>query len=184
MPLQLHLACGKRYIPGFVHIDLDDFPHIDHRCRIDRLPMFSDESVDLVYCSHGLEYFDRPQAAEALREWLRVLKKGGILRLAVPDFSALVAIYAATGNLDEILGPLFGRMTVRSEAGESVIYHRTTYDFRSLERLCLMAGFRAVRHYNWRQTIHRDYDDYSQAYKPHMDKQGGVLISLNVEAEK
>jgi hypothetical protein len=28
------------------------------------------------------------------------------------------------------------------------------------------------------------FDDYSQAYIPHMDKEGGRLISLNLEAEK
>ena len=30
----------------------------------------------------------------------------------------------------------------------------------------------------------KDYDDYSQAYIPHMDKERGILISLNVEATR
>jgi SAM-dependent methyltransferase len=184
MHLQLHLGCGKRYIPGFLHIDLDDFPHISHRTRIDRLPMFFDETVDLIYCCHALEYFDRIEAAGALAEWYRVLKPGGILRLAVPDFAALVSAYKETGNLNEILGPLYGRMIVRSAQGNQVIYHRTAYDFESLEAICLNAGFRSVHRYDWRQTIHKDFDDFSQAYKPHMDKENGLLISLNVEAVK
>ena len=41
-----------------------------------------------------------------------------------------------------------------------------------------------VRRYDWRQTIHKDYDDHSQAYYPHMDKENGLLMSLNVEADK
>jgi hypothetical protein len=45
-------------------------------------------------------------------------------------------------------------------------------------------GFKNVHRYDWRQTIHKDYDDFSQAYIPHMDKEHGILISLNVEAEK
>jgi len=44
-------------------------------------------------------------------------------------------------------------------------------------------GFVHIR-YDWRQTIHKDYDDVSPAYIPHMDKEHGILISLNVEAEK
>lgn len=184
MPLQLHLGCGKRYIPGFVHIDLDKQPHIDHRSRIDCLPMFGDETVDLIYCCHAFEYFDRLQAQAALREWHRVLKTGGILRLAVPDFEALVSVYQTTGALDEILGPLYGRMTIEGTEGPTVIYHRTVYDYRSLSGLCLKACFRSVCRYDWRETIHKDYDDYAQAYKPHMDKNHGVLISLNVEAIK
>lgn len=184
MPLQLHLGCGKRYIPGFVHIDLDDQPHIDYRSRIDRLPMFGDETVDLIYCCHALEYFDRMQALDVVREWHRVLKTGGILRLAVPDFSALASVYQNSGALDDILGPLYGRIVIQGPEGPAVIYHRTAYDYRSLSDLCLNAGFRSVRRYDWRETIHRDYDDFSQAHKPHMDKDHGVLISLNVEAVK
>ena len=182
--MQLHLACGKRYIPGFVHIDIEDFPHIDYRTSIDKLPMFSDGTVDLIYCCHALPYFDRFQVVAVLTEWRRVLKLGGILRLAVSDFEALVHLYRKTGDLNQILGPLFGRITVQTSEGDAVIYQRTTYDYKSLEELCLKAGFRSVRRYDWRQTIHKDYDDFSQAYKPHMDKEHGFLISLNVEALK
>jgi len=184
MSLQLHLGCGKRCIPGFVHVDLDDFPHIDYRSPIDSLPMFGDDTVDLIYCCHALQYFDRVQAPGVLREWRRVLKPGGVLRLAVPDFPALVSVYQKTGALSDILGPLFGRIAIHGPNGPAVIYHRTVYDYKSLEELCLNAGFRSFRSYDWRQTIHKDFDDFSQAYKPHMQKEHGLLISLNVEAIK
>lgn len=181
---QLHLGCGKRYIPGFIHIDVDDFPHIDFRTSIDRLPMFGDASVDLIYSSHSLEYFDRIDAHSVLTEWHRVLKPGGILRLAVPDFSALVELYQRTKNLNLVVGPLYGRMPVKSSDGERLLFHKTTYDFDSLAAVCRDAGFRSVRRYDWRETIHKDFDDFSQAYYPHMDKENGLLISLNVEAVK
>jgi|GEM_PF-3399702 len=32
--IQLHLGCGKRYIPGFIHVDLSDYPHIDYKHNI------------------------------------------------------------------------------------------------------------------------------------------------------
>lgn len=182
MPLQVHLGCGKRYIPGFVHVDLADFPHIDHRSAIDNLSMFETGTVDLIYCCHAFEYFDRTEAPRVLGEWKRVLRSGGILRLAVPDFEALVSVYRNSGDLNDILGPLYGRMQVRTPGGDRVLYHRTTYDFASLRTLCLSCGFRDFRRYDWRTTVHKDYDDFSQAYKPHMDKDAGTLISLNVEA--
>jgi predicted SAM-dependent methyltransferase len=184
MPIQLHLGCGKRYVPGFIHIDMDDFPHIDYQTRIDRLPMFANESVELIYCCHAFEYFDRVEAAGVLSEWYRVLRPEGILRLAVPDFAALVSVYKKSGNLNEILGPLYGRIVIHAMQGDQIIYHRTAYDFESLREICLGAGFRSVRRYDWRETIHNDFDDFSQAYKPHMDKDHGILISLNVEAVK
>lgn len=45
-------------------------------------------------------------------------------------------------------------------------------------------GFENVRRYNWRETEHALIDDYSQAYIPHMDKENGILISLNIECSK
>lgn len=182
--MKLHLGCGKRFLPGFVHVDLDDHPHIDHRHRIDALPMFNTDSAALIYTSHCFEYFDRNEARTALEEWHRVLEPGGILRLAVPDFEALVEIYRNTGQLDLILGPLYGRVEIEGPDGAQVLYHRTVYDFAGLQTLLEECGFSNVHRYDWRQTVHRDHDDHSQAYIPHMDKENGRLISLNVEAEK
>ena len=184
MPLRLHLGCGKRHIPGFVHVDLNDFHHVDYRNGIDRLPMFANEAAELIYCSHAFAYFDRIQAPEVLAEWHRVLMPGGVLRLAVPDFEALTSVFRKSGELDRILGPLYGRMEIQAPDGSRILYHRTVYDFASLEKLCLAAGFRSIRRYDWRQTLHREYDDHSQAYFPHMDKERGEPISLNVEAMK
>ena len=114
-------------------------------------------------------------------------KAKGVIRLAVPDFEAIVKIYLNSGDLDSqgILGPLYGRWPYKVEVGKiDTMYHKTTYDFKSLQNLLVKAGFSNVKKYNWQKTIHRDYDDYSQAYIPHMDKDNGILISLNVEAEK
>ena len=48
------------------------------------------------------------------------------------------------------------------------------------------AGFGNIRRYDWRETDigKAGIDDYSQAYLPHMDKENGRLIALNVEADK
>ena len=97
--MKIHLGCGKRYIPSFVHVDIVDLPnHIDYRHNVAELPMFQDNSAELIYASHVFEYFDRQQATTVLAEWRRVLKSGGILRLAVPDFPALIEVYKRTGG--------------------------------------------------------------------------------------
>lgn len=182
--MKLHLGCGARYIRGFAHIDLADYTHIDYKRDVSDLSVFADESVELIYSSHTLEYFDRLEVRDTLREWHRVLKKGGILRVAVPDFEALIKIYEQYKDLNKIVGPLYGRMTIRTPEGEKTIYHKTVYDFESLKEILESSGFKNIHRYDWRETIHKEYDDFSQAYIPHMDKEHGMLISLNVEAEK
>ena len=64
------------------------------------------------------------------------------------------------------------------------IYHKTIYDFVSIKKVLEDCGFGNVRKWNWKEVDHRSIDDYSQAYLPHMDKENGTLVSLNVECEK
>ena len=181
---QLHLGCWHRNIPGFINVDLCDMPHINFKSGIDDLSMFENDSVDLIYSSHSFEYFDRMEAIRVLNEWRRVLKKGGVLRLAVPDFDQLLKVYEKTGQIESILGPLYGKMQIDTEKEKKVLYHKTTYTFDSLKKLLEDNGFTGIKRYNWQDTIHKDYDDHSQAYFPHMDKDNGILISLNIETIK
>lgn len=176
--MKLHLGCGKRFIPGFVHIDAVDYPHVDHVATIDNLSFIQTDSVDLIYNCHVLEHFKRRDIDRVLHEWLRVLKPGGILRISVPDFSKICEIYQRENRLDLVIGALFGR--------QDYLYniHYNVFDFASLSRSLEQVGFGNVRRYDWRQTEHADIDDFSQAYIPHMDKEHGTLISLNVECDK
>ena len=182
--MKLHLGCWYRNIPGFINIDLCDMPHIHYKSSVDNLPMIEDNSVHLIYSSHNFEYFDKVQAPQVLQEWNRVLKSGGLLRLAVPDFDKLIEVYNQSNDINKILGPLYGRMEIDTKDGKTTLYHKTVYNFDSLKLLLENNGFKDIKKYNWQNTIHKDYDDHSQAYYPHMDKENGILISLNVEATK
>ena len=182
--MRIHLGCGKRNFPGWVNVDLSDYDHIHHRASIDRLVMFDDCCAELIYASHAFEYFDRAQGIQVLKEWRRVLRPGGVLRIAVPDFEALIELYRKNSKLDQILGPLFGRMEVNAGSGSVFLFHKTVYDFASLSRMLVEAGFMDVRHWNWRLVDHGVYDDCSQAYFPHMEKDTGMLLSLNLEATR
>lgn len=182
--MKLHLGCWHRFIPGFIHIDLCEMDHIDFNSSIDDLSMFEDASVSLIYSSHSFEYFNRNKALKVLKEWYRVLEVGGTLRLAVPDFDSLLNIYQQTGEIDNILGPLYGQMSIQTPSGQEILYHKTVYNFQSLTKLLVKCGFNNVERYEWQATIHKDYDDHSQAYFPHMDKKNGILVSLNIEARK
>jgi SAM-dependent methyltransferase len=180
-PLKLHLGCGMKYLPGFFHVDILPAPHIDHVGPVDRLPMFADNSVDLIYASHVLEHFGRYQYREVLAEWFRVLRPEGVLRLAVPDFAACAKIYYEQGLVDGLSG-LIGLIC----GGQRNTYdtHYMIFDEPFLSRVLLEIGFRKVRRWDWRLTEHAAIDDYSQAYLPHLDKEKGLHMSLNLEAVK
>jgi len=177
-PVMLHLGAGMVSIPNFTNIDTRELPGIDIVASADRLDMFGDNSVDLIYASHCLEHFPRRDTQRVLQEWRRVLKSGGTLRLSVPDFSAVVEVYTLTRNMALVLGHLVGGQEYPGNT------HFMVFDFAYLSTLLSEVGFRCIRKWDWRQTIHRKYDDWAQDYYPHMDKEHGILMSLNVEADK
>ena len=96
--IQINLGCGEKIIPGFINVDVNYYKHIDFVSDVKDLHFFNDNYADLLYSSHTLEYFDRLQVNEALTEWNRVLKRGGILRISVPDFKSIVEVYTKYEN--------------------------------------------------------------------------------------
>ena len=178
--IKMNVGCGWRnFGDDWIHVDGGDYEHLDHKDI--HLKSHDDESVDLIYSSHVIEYFDRDEIITLLSNWHRVLKPNGILRVAVPDFSNMTWLYQnGKITLDQILGPLYGKMKM----GDETIYHKTVYDYDSLSSLLQKCGFKDVFEYEWRETDHAEHDDHSQASIPHMDKENGTLISLNIEASK
>lgn len=89
----LNLGCGEHFSPDWTNVDLkgDDSQVIQHDLR-KPLP-FGDSSFSVVYHSHVLEHLSRPAGAAFVRECFRVLKGGGVLRVAVPDLERIARLY-------------------------------------------------------------------------------------------
>ena len=178
--IKINLGCGWRdFGKDWIHIDGGDYPHLDSK-DIFNLP-YKNNSIDLIYASHVIEYFSREEIIPILLKWKDKLKPGGILRLAVPNFEVMSRLYQeGKYSLDRFLGPLYGKM----EMGDKTIYHKTTYDYNSLSAILHHIEFNDIRKWDFTKTEHSMHDDHSQAFLPHMDKENGTLISLNIEAVK
>lgn len=178
---KLHLGCGPKHIPGFFHIDALPYAHVDRQAPVDQLDFIADNSVELIYACHLLEHFGRRDYHRVLGEWLRVLEPGGILRLAVPDFGACAKLYMEDklpNGIESIRGLFCGGQK------DEYDFHHVIFDEARLTADLRAIGFSAVRSWNWRETEHAWMDDYSQCYIPHMAKDTGTLVSLNLEGVK
>lgn len=177
----LHLGCGTKYIPHWVNIDAEAHSNAQPPDIIDdvrTLASIKDDSAQRIYACHVLEHMDRAAVPDVLATWFRKLAVGGTLRLAVPDFAAVAAYYSRTGDIAAVTGLVCGGQTAPWN------YHRVIFDAASLTAALEAAGFVDVRPWDWRCTDHAHVDDYSQAYLPHMRKSSGLLMSLNLEADK
>ena len=179
--MKLNLGCGKRnFGKDWIHIDGSNYPHI-HSHDIVNLP-FEKNTVDIIYASHVFEYFDREEADKVLQKWKTYLKPNGILRLAVPNFEIYSRLYSnGEITLDQCVGPLYGKWKMTDA---ETIYHKTTYDFKSLKLKLETNNFRNIELWDWKNVEHSNIDDYSQSYCPHMDKNNGTLMSLNIQCYK
>lgn len=81
--VRLNIGAGGTEIPGYTPFDIKDGFDASQP-----LP-FEDGSVDEIYASHVLEHIPYTQTVPVLREWARVLKPNGIMRIAVPDMDKL-----------------------------------------------------------------------------------------------
>jgi len=115
-----------------------------------RIPCASG-SVSALYSSHMIEHLDRAEARAFLAQARRVLRPGGVLRLAAPDLARLVRGYVAAGDADDFVARshmgLDRPAGLRARARWALAgprHHLWMYDGDSLAKLVRAAGFADV----------------------------------------
>lgn len=172
---KLHLGCGTRRMPGYLNVDIQQHESVDLIADLRDLPL-EKESFDIIYNCAVIEHFGRHEWKDLLAYWSTFLKKGGKMYISTTDFDAIVERYKKTKNINELLGFLVG--------GQKSDYdwHGMVFNFEVIKNGLESIGFKDVKRYDW-QTFDvglHGVDDYSQAYLPHMDKENGHLMVLNV----
>jgi predicted SAM-dependent methyltransferase len=178
MVVRVHLGCGTKRLDGWIHVDAQPQPLLDHQTTIDDLHMFQDNSIDEIYACHVLEHVGRREVIGVLKEWNRVLKVGGIVRISVPDFEAVVDHYQEHRCLQDVMGLVVGGQR------DNFDYHCILFTDRSIQDSLQQTGFHEVQRYEWMDFLPIGFDDYSRCYLPHLDFEKGKLMSLNIVASK
>lgn len=89
----LNLGCGLRFHADWVNVDLVAAAPGVRSHDLRRGIPYPDESFDLVYHAHLLEHFPKKTAPLFLLECRRVLKRAGVIRIAVPDLERIARGY-------------------------------------------------------------------------------------------
>jgi predicted SAM-dependent methyltransferase len=94
--IKLHVGCGTNYKDGWINIDNNsdnNIKKLDINHDLSKGLPLDDYTVDFIYNEHFIEHLSRENGLIFLKECYRVLKVGGVLRIACPDLDELIKSY-------------------------------------------------------------------------------------------
>jgi SAM-dependent methyltransferase len=106
----LKLYVGSRnYKPdGYVTVDIDPANKPDIVADITNMTSVMDASCDEVVAGHVLEHIEWPDSFAAIAEFARVLKPGGVVKIAVPDMASLMRMLLSGESAFHVMGLIYG----------------------------------------------------------------------------
>lgn len=150
------------------HYDVDWADHT-HKIMIrdvsKKLP-FDNESIDYIYSSHLIEHLNKEVGEKLLHECFRVLKKGGLFRLIIPDLELFANNYIkeitdtqnSIDNTDFLMSERFlDQLNMSDKTRIPLIIkilhpeHKWMYDQYSLTALLTSCGFTSIRKMSYKE---------------------------------
>jgi predicted SAM-dependent methyltransferase len=170
--LRLHIG-GAQKKRGWRILNAQPGPDVDYVGDCSDLSRFADESVEEIYASHVVEHLGYAEKLPAaLAGFHRVLKKGGVARISVPDFEILCRLFLDSRFTMEqrfhIMRMAFGGQL------DPYDFHYVGLTYEFLSFYLRLAGFSRIE----RVSDFGLFDDYSSL------QFGESPISLNVVAYK
>ncbi len=145
--LRLVFGCGETRYPGWTGIDCFRGQAVDLQLDLRRSLPFRTNTVELCYSEHFVEHLYPEEAERHFAEVFRILKPGGMYRVAAPAAIRFAQKYLENDREFFALAhpwehrPFDVVRKIFSWNGE----HRTIYDYSQLEHLARQAGFGQVR---------------------------------------
>jgi len=137
-PLMLHLGSQGVVLDGFDNLDAQPQSSKEIQCDVRQLP-YPNESADIVLAIDLLQVFSHRETDSVLKEWVRVLKKGGTMILSVPDMKKnLNDYYNNNLPISEANQYIFGKQA------NDYDYHYNGFDDVSLQKHLQTAGLQIV----------------------------------------
>lgn len=135
--LKLNLGCGKARYDGFINIDIEESLHPDVLCDFRKSLPYEDKSVDSILLIHTIEHIEAKYHVDMLFEFNRVLRVGGGLTIAYPEFSKCAMNYINNyrGQREFWKNTLYGRQLYPAD------FHVTLMDTDEFKCVLRDCGF-------------------------------------------
>lgn len=153
----VNIGCGAHYHKDWINIDVySDSEDVIEYDLTKGLP-FETNSIDVCYSSHVLEHLRNEEADFFINEQRRVLKRGGIIRIVVPDLETICRNYleffdkVSNGDLayefkyDYSLIELFDQVSREKSGGEMIqIWNENRHNEENFKYIIKRSGLEAT----------------------------------------
>ena len=151
---RLNWGCGDWTMPGWINADIKQGDGIDIVGDIrEGLPLDTD-SIDYAVSIHSLPEIPYTELIRTLVELRRVLRPGGVLRVALPDLDKGIEAYHRRDS-SYFKVPDEDAKSVGAKFVTQMVwygYSRSLFTHEFIEEQLLKAGFASVQHCAFKQT--------------------------------
>lgn len=172
--LRVHLGAGPVNIQGWVNVDARAYEHTHLVAKNFELVEFADGTISEIYMCHVLEHFSFAEAETLLRNLKRKLCIGGVIRISVPCFDKLIAVYADSKNDLDLI-----KLAIMGGQDYEFNFHKSIYNNESLVRLLKTCGYIDIMEWDTKTDFGVDLGDWSNKSFP--SPSGPQMISLNLK---
>jgi len=125
--IRLNIGAGDTNLAGFIPIDL--------KSGVKAYPLsYGDGVVAEIRASHILEHFGWAEVKPVLAEWVRALRPGGILKIAVPDMAKIIEMQG-----EDSFDPMWPSYLMGGQTDDND-YHKSVWNESRLQLLMEWAG--------------------------------------------
>lgn len=159
----LNVGCGTDYKKGWINIDNnsdDNIEKLDLNWDLRNPLPFPDNSADFIFNEHFFEHLTVSEGQTAMRDLKRVLKPGGVMRIAMPDLEVVVNNYLHVPlDKDPVIKEFNIDAKTRAEWMNMSFRwwgHQWLYDWEELQRRLKEAGFTKMKRCKLRESKHKE----------------------------
>lgn len=103
------VGCGEYPMEGAINVDIRELPGVDIVSDAKKLP-FKDGELEGVASRNLIEHFDRFEIKDAVKEWARVVRKGGFVQFETVDMGRAMDTWRAIPE-ENLLDCMYGAQT-------------------------------------------------------------------------
>lgn len=149
----LNVGCGENVRHDFINLDYQWRPNIQLCWDITKGLPLPDNSIKGIFSEHCLEHIAYFQCCRVLKEFYRILRPGGVVRIIVPDAELYLDLYQKGKQGESVEFPNLNQQDLQNRFTPMMVVnsvfrdhgHLFAYDARTLEVMLSKVGFDDIR---------------------------------------